>query len=256
MADKVVKSVTQVGPDVIITYTDLSTKKVSSLKATDEIATAKLAGSYVQGNQTKGSAFGTSAQTGGETNNSTTIVTPENLTAYYQQAISSKADGYAKIRSSLIAAGLLGKGSKSLSSVQSAWLSVLQGASADGTDPYTYIANIKKQGVGLDTTASQKQNPYSQVNIWDPTKATDYITQLTQSILNREPTEKELTSLQKQLSDAQKKNALNTTYKTDPKTGKVTSTQTGGLDEQQFLTDLLKKNPDYSKIKEAGTTAA
>ena len=256
MADKVVKSVTQLGPDVIITYTDLSTKKVSALKATDEIATAKLAGSYVQGNQTPAAPFGTNVQTGGGTNNSTTIVTPENLTAYYQQALSSKADGYAKIRSALVGAGLLGKGSKSLSSVQNAWLSVLQGASADGTDPYSYIANIKKQGVGLDTAASQKQNPYSQINVWDPTKAIDYITQLTQSILNREPTEKELTSLQKQLSDAQKKNALNTTYKTDPKTGKVTSTQTGGLDEQQFLTDLLKKNPDYSKIKEAGTTAA
>jgi len=257
MADKAVKSVTQIGPDVIITYTDLSTKKVSALNATQEIAQAKLAGTLKQGNQTPaGSAFGTNTQNGGTTNNSTTIVTPENLTAYYQQAISSKADGYAKIRSSLVSAGLLGKGSKSLGAVQSAWLSVLQGASADGTDPYTYIANIKSQGVGLDTTTSQKQNPYSQITVWDPTKAKDYITQLTTNLLNREPTATELNDLSKQLSDAQKKAALNTTYKTDPKTGKVTSTQTGGLDEQQFLTDLLKKNPDYSKVKEAGTTAA
>ena len=256
MADKVVKSVTQLGPDVIITYTDLSTKKVSALKATDEIATAKLAGSYVQGCQTKGDAFGTNLPTGGATNNSTPVVTSENLTAYYQQALSSKSDGYAKIRKALIGANLIGKGTKSPASVQNSWLSVLQGASADGIDPYTYIANIKKQGAGLDETASQKQNPYSQINIWDPTKATDYITQLSQNILNREPTAGELESLKTQLTDAQKKNALNTTYKTDPKTGKVTSTQTGGLDEQQFITDLLKKNPDYSKIKEAGTTAA
>jgi len=257
MADKAVKSVTQIGPDVIITYTDLSTKKVSALDATNEIAQAKLAGTLKQGNQTPaGSAFGTNFQNGGTTNNSTTIVTPENLTAYYQQALSSKSDGYTKIRSALLGAGLISKGTKSLSSVQNAWLSVLQGASADGTDPYSYIANIKSQGAGLDETTSQKQNPYSQITVWDPTKAKDYITQLTTNILNREPTATELNDLSKQLSDAQKKAALNTTYKTDPKTGKVTSTQTGGLDEQQFLTDLLKKNPDYSKVKEAGTTAA
>ena len=257
MADKAVKSVTQL-PDgnVIIAYTDLSTKKVSALNATQEIATAKLAGTLKQGGQTPAAAFGTSIQTGSGTNNSTQIVTPENLTAYYQQAISSKADGYAKIRSALLGAGLISKGTKSLSSVQNAWLSVLQGASADGTDPYSYIANIKSQGAGLDETTSQKQNPYSQITVWDPTKAKDYITQLTTNILNREPTATELNDLSKQLSDAQKKAALNTTYKTDPKTGKVTSTQTGGLDEQQFLTDLLKKNPDYSKVKEAGTTAA
>ena len=257
MADKAVKSVTQIGPDVIITYTDLSTKKVSALDATNEIAQAKLAGTLKQGNQTPaGSAFGTNFQNGGTTNNSTTIVTPENLTAYYQQALSSKSDGYTKIRSALLGAGLISKGTKSLSSVQNAWLSVLQGASADGTDPYSYIANIKSQGAGLDETTSQKQNPYSQITVWDPTKAKDYITQLTTNLLNREPTATELNDLSKQLSDAQKKAALNTTYKTDPKTGKVTSTQTGGLDEQQFLTDLLKKNPDYSKVKEAGTTAA
>lgn len=257
MADKAVKSVTQLGSDVIITYTDLSTKKVSALNATNEIAQAKLAGTLKQGNQTPaGSAFGTNAQNGGTTNNSTTIVTPENLTAYYQQALSSKSDGYTKIRKALLDAGQIGKGTKSAGSVQNAWLTVLQGASADGLDPYSYLANIKQQGAGLDTTASQKQNPYSQITVWDPTKAKDYITQLTTNLLNREPTATELNDLSKQLSDAQKKAALNTTYKTDPKTGKVTSTQTGGLDEQQFLTDLLKKSPDYSKVKEAGTTAA
>ena len=242
MADKAVKSVTQLGSDVIITYTDLSTKKVSALNAQNEIAQAKLAGTLKQGNQTPGTgpAFGTTGTNGGSTNNTTQIVTPENLTAYYQQALSSKADGYAKIRKALIGANLIGKGTKSLSSVQNAWLSVLQGASADGTDPYSYIANIKSQGAGLDETTSQKQNPYSQITVWDPTKAKDYITQLSTSLLKREPTATELADLSKQLSDAQKKAALNTTYKTDPKTGKVTSTQTGGLDEQQFLTDLLK----------------
>lgn len=259
MADKAVKSVTQLSDgNVIITYTDLSTEKKSALKATNEIAKARLAGTLLKGNQNPGTgaAFGTTGQTGSDTNNATPVVTPENLTAYYQQALSSKAGGYAKIRSALLGANLITKGTKSLSSVQNAWLSVLQGASADGTDPYTYIANIKRQGAGLDQADATKNKPYSQITIWDPTKTKDYITQLSVDLLNREPTEQELTNLQNKLTAAQKKNPLDVTYKTDPKTGKVTATQTGGIDEQQFITDLLKKSPDYIKVKEAGTTAA
>jgi len=259
MADKVVKSVTQLSDgNVIVTYTDLSTKKLSALKATNEIAQAKLAGAYVQGDKTpgSGSAFGTNPQNGGDTNSTTPVVTSDNLTAYYQQALSSKAGGYAKIRSALLGAGLISKGTKSLSSVQNAWLSVLQGASADGTDPFSYIANIKRQGAGLDQTAAQQNKPYSQITVWDPTKTKDYITQLSLDILKREPTPEELTSLQSQLAAAQKKNPLNTVYKTDPKTGKTTATQTGGLDEQQFITDVLKKSPEYTKVKEAATTGA
>ena len=257
MADKAVKSVVGL-PDgnVIITYNDLTTEKKSALKAGPEIAGAKLGGTY----QNNPGAFGNTQTNGGGTNNPTVgagvIVTPENYAAYYQQALSSKADGYSKIRSALIAAGHLGKGVKSPASVQNTWATILQGASADGLDPYSYLNNLKKQGAGLDTTATTKQNPYSQITVWDPTKAKDYITQLSQTLLNREPTAEELVSLQTQLTNAQKKNALNTTYKTDPKTGKVTSTQIGGLDEQQFITDLIKKSPDYSKVKEAGTTAA
>jgi len=259
MADKAIKSVTQVGSDVIVTYTDLSTKKMSALQATNEIAKAKLAGAYVQGNQnpsSSGAAFGTNDANGGSTNNTTPIVTQENLTAYYKQALSSKADGYAKIRKALLDANLITKGTRSLSSVQNAWLSVLQGASADGTDPFSYIANIKRQGAGLDQTAAQQNKPYSQITVWDPTKTKDYITQLSLDILKREPTPEELTSLQSQLAAAQKKNPLNTVYKTDPKTGKTTATQTGGLDEQQFITDVLKKSPEYTKVKEAATTGA
>ena len=55
MADKAVKSVTQLSDgNVIVTYTDLSTKKMSALKATEEIKQAKLANAYVKGDQTPG----------------------------------------------------------------------------------------------------------------------------------------------------------------------------------------------------------
>jgi hypothetical protein len=262
MADKIAKSVTGL-PDgsVIVAYTDKSTLKKKATDASQEIGLAKQMGTYFAGGQTQnnssGAAFGTTNSTGASTNVSNNpVVTSENLTAYYQQALSSKSDGYAKVRKAMLDAGIISKGTKSLSSISSAWGNVLQGAQAGGQDPFSYLSDIKSQGVGLDTTTAQKQNPYSQVTVWDPTKTKDYITQLSQTLLNREPTSEELTSLQNQLTAAQKNNPLNTVYKTDSKTGKVTATQTGGLDEQQFITDLLKKSPDYSKVKEAGTTAA
>ncbi len=256
MADKSVKSVVGL-PDgnVIITYNDNSTEKKSALKAGPEIAGAKLGGTY----QNNPGAFGTSQTNGAGTNNPAVtagaIVTPENYAAYYQQALSSKAEGYSKIRSALISAGQLGKGVKSPASVQNTWATILQGASADGLDPYTYLNNLKKQGAGLDQTGTTTPTPYSQITVWDPTKAKNVITQLTSNLLNREPTANELNQLQSALADAQKKAALNTVYTKD-KSGKTVATQTGGLDETQFLTDLIKKSPDYSKVKEAGTTAA
>lgn len=263
MATPGVKSVTQnLDGTVTVTYTNNSIKNMPLGSASKEISQAKLAGTFIPsttiplkpGASTSGTAFGSTPNTGGATNN--TVVTAENLPGYYQQALSSKSDGYAKIRKALLGANLITKGTKSLSSVQNTWLSVLQGAAQDGLDPYTYISKIKASGAGLDTAAAQKQTPYAQITEWDPTKAKDYITQLSLDILKREPTPEELTNLKDKLTAAQKKNELLTTYKTDPKTGKVVAHQVGGLDEQQFLTDLIKQSPDYAKVKEAGTASA
>jgi hypothetical protein len=243
MADKPVKSVTQLSDgNVIVTYTDLSTKKMSALNATNEIAKAKLAGSYVKGDQTPGAAFGTSIQTGAGTNNTTPIVTSENLTAYYQQALSSKADGYSKIRSALTNAGLLGKGSKSLSSVQNAWLSVLQGASQDGTDPYSYIANIKRQGAGLDTAAgSTNTGTRSYPTITNATDAEANINKAFQERLGRDATTQEAKDFTKTLNDFETKNPTKVTYSAN---GQKTF---GGLNIGQYLSDVIDKDAALKK---------
>lgn len=266
MADKAVKSVTQLSDgNVIITYTDLSTVKKSALQATNEIAKAKLAGAYIQGNQNPGTgaAFGTSGTTGANTNSTTPVVTSENLTAYYQQALSSKNDGYAKIRQALLGANLITKGTRSLSSVQNAWLSVLQGASADGTDPYTYIANIKRQGVGLDQTGNEPPKPYTQVAPWDKGQAKENITAEFISTLHREPTAQELTDLTNKVIAAQKASPTKTIYTKDPKTGGTIATTIPSIDEKQFIKDAVMAIPgkekgttEYGKIKEAATTSA
>lgn len=248
-----VKSVTAL-PDgnVIITYTDLSTKKESALNATDEIKIAKLAGSYVQGAQTAPTAaFGTNTTNGGATNvTGNPVVDATNLTAYYQQALSSKADGYAKIRKAMLDAGIISKGTKGLSSVATAWGTVLQGAQAGGQDPFSYLSDIKKQGAGIDTgtTGSSTPQDYTQVSVWDPTKAKDLIYNITKSELHREPTQAELADYTTKLQAAQKSGASTTSYKKD-KSGKLVATTSGGLDEQQFVTDLVRGNADYAKVQ-------
>lgn len=236
---KTVKSIVEL-PDgnVIITYTDLSTEKKPASAASAEIATAKLGGRY-QNNPT---AFGTTNATGANVNLST-VPTQETLGQFYQKALSSSADGYSKIRTSLVNAGLISKGTKSLSSVQNAWLSVLQGAVQDQVDPFTYINKIKSQGAGLDIAGNEPPKPYEQIGIYDPTKAKDVITGVIVDLLHREPTPEEIATLTNKLTAAQKKNGSTTNYVKD-KSGKTIATTTGGLDEMQFLTDLVKKIKD------------
>ena len=271
MANKVVANValSADGKTAIITYNDGTSSTKAASSASTEINQAKLAGHLTQTPSTIAKpanvpggipAFGTSGTNGGATNSTapaklTDVATTDNFASLYQLAGSSKADGFSKIRSLLVGAGVISKGTKSLQSVQNAWQTVLQGAISDGLDPQTYLGNIKKQGVGLDTAATQGPTDYTQATIWDPTKTKDYITQLSTSLLNREPTAQELTDLKDQLTAAQKKNPTKTVYTKD-KSGKTVATTTGGLDEQQFLTDLIKKNPDYAKVKEAGTASA
>lgn len=268
MATKVVSSVvlSTDGKTAVITYNDGTKATKTAANATQEINQAKLGGHFTQqsANPTATSggipAFGTTGATGGGTNSTTPVkvsdvATKDNYASLYQLAGSSKSDGFAKIRSMLISAGVISKGTRSLASIQSAWDSVLQGAIGDNLDPATYLNNIKKQGIGLDTATTQGPTDYSQITVWDPTKTKDYITQLFIDLVHREPTAGEIADYGAQLKDAQKKNASKTSYTKDSK-GKTVATTTGGLDEQQFITDLIKKNPDYIKGKESATGAA
>lgn len=76
--------------------------------------------------------------------------------------------------------------------------------------------------------------------ISDPTQAAGTIQAVFQGLLNREATDKEVGALTKILVDAQKRNP----YKT------VDGVRTGGLDDRQFLTDLIKSGT-YEANKKA-----
>lgn len=166
------------------------------------------------------------------------------------------------IRTNLIKYGQLTKAeARDPNNLLNKWATIVAGAANDpdpaNRDPFKYAQSLQKQGFvsTYGQTPTTTPQPYTQISVWDPTKAKAEITGLFTSLLNREPTADELSGLQSQLKAAQQKAAAKTTYTKD-KSGAITATSTGGLDEQQFLTDLIKATPDYAKVKAAGLESA
>jgi len=84
--------------------------------------------------------------------------------------------------------------------------------------------------------------------VYTPTEAISTINAVSKSILGREATPEELTKLMASLKKAQSK-AITTTKYTMVDGVRVADT-TGNLDEVQFLSDIIKKNPEYDKRKQ------
>ena len=74
----------------------------------------------------------------------------------------------------------------------------------------------------------------------NPTQAKAYINNAYQSLLGRDATAAEVLSLTKKLNDAELKS----------KTKTVKGVTTGGINREQFLVDIIKARPEYSKRKE------
>ena len=171
------------------------------------------------------------------------------------QAYSAKNLGV--IRTNLIKYGQLTKAeARDPNNLLNKWAQIVYGAASDpdpkNKDPFVYAKELQKQGFGTTDTTGAIPKPYTQISVWDPTKAKDYITQLYTNLLNREPSAAELSDAQSKLKTAQQQAKSVTSYTKD-KSGGTVATTTGGIDEQQFLTDLIKQSPDYAKVKAAGT---
>jgi hypothetical protein len=82
------------------------------------------------------------------------------------------------------------------------------------------------------------------IRIWDPTKVAATVQDLSVKLLGREATPEEVVYLGKKLTDAQKKAGTKTQYA--KKAGKLISTVTGGIDEEQFLVDLFQKDKKFA----------
>jgi hypothetical protein len=79
-------------------------------------------------------------------------------------------------------------------------------------------------------------------NISNPTQAKATINSVVTNLLGREATDKEVKSITKQLTDAQKANP----FRQD-----ANGMTIGGVDAQQFVTDIFKAGEEYSSKKQA-----
>lgn len=90
-------------------------------------------------------------------------------------------------------------------------------------------------------------------NVLSPTEATAQINKVFQELLGRDATSAELTKFKKELAKAEKANPSITKYTTVG--GVTTSETTGGLDRDQFLTNLINKDVNLkSEIGKLKTT--
>jgi|688.fasta_scaffold164167_2 hypothetical protein len=111
--------------------------------------------------------------------------------------------------------------------------------------PFTVREYLTQEASGIigDTATAGGPSIREDIQIWNPTKAAGAIQDIVSSLLNREATPEEVALLAGKLKTAQTKAATRTQYVT--KGGKVTSTVTGGLDEQQFLIETIQKDKKF-----------
>jgi hypothetical protein len=114
-----------------------------------------------------------------------------------------------------------------------------------------FFQDIAARGLNVPVTAvagSGANLPTGYRPIYTPTQATSVINTVSKSILGREATPQELSKLIASLKKAQSQSITTTKYTMVD--GVKVANVTGDLDEVQFLTDIIKKNPEYDKRKQ------
>ena len=130
-------------------------------------------------------------------------------------------------------------------------MTTLENQSGQILDRNTFFNQKSNAGLAAPagTTGGAKLPiPTGTRTIYTPTEAISTINAVSKSILGREATPQELTKLMASLKKAQSK-AITTTKYTMVDGVRVADV-TGNLDEVQFLSDLIKKNPEYDQRKQ------
>jgi hypothetical protein len=114
-----------------------------------------------------------------------------------------------------------------------------------------FFQEISNRGLATPAAAaggSAINLPTGTRTVYTPTEAASIINTVSKSILGREATPEELSKLTASLKKAQSKAITTTKY--SMVNGVKVADVTGNLDEVQFLSDIIKKNPEYDKRKQ------
>lgn len=127
------------------------------------------------------------------------------------------------------------------------YLSKLASNIMASSDPLAKSGSLQNFFNKAITTATASNAPTAQQTIYEPGKAKSFVTGIFQNLLKRNPTEEELNKYVSVLKTQQEKpeSATKTVYKTI--NGVRTAITTTGLDEKQFLTDLITSAPEFAK---------
>lgn len=249
--------------EVLVTYDDGTTSKMTTEQARQlglagtPVKTGGPTGASASSQSLTPGAYGASVDTafqdpitGGAVAGAGTVPTkggPKTVAELVLQARNPK--NLSVIKSLLLDAGLISKGTKSISSIQNTWLQVVIGAQSSQMDPEDYIKQLKAGGFGQDVAEEQLPGVYPTIS--SETQAQSEINRAFQSQLGRDATSEEMAKFIPVLQKAQKENPTKQTYK--KVNGKRVQTTIQGLDAQQFLKNELQKLPEFSQKKVEAT---
>ena len=114
-----------------------------------------------------------------------------------------------------------------------------------------FLKNKAEDRAGIAGTGSKQYNPYATQIVYDPTKAKSTINNVVNDLLGREATVEEVKLYSDKLKKKQSEKASRSVTTYEIIDGVRTAKTTGGLDEVQFLTNIIQKTPEYKKAQTA-----
>lgn len=172
-----------------------------------------------------------------------TVLIP--ISSLIQKANDPKELG--KIRTALVANGILSKGTRSKQAITNAYVSVLVSAAATSMNPNDWMKQFKESGGGVDIKATIPTPDQVNIREYTPQAIKSIAEQIYIKAAGRVPSKKELTDLVTGLNLAESKKPTTTTY--TKKGGKVIAKTSGGIDEQQFITEQAKKASGFKETQ-------
>lgn len=119
--------------------------------------------------------------------------------------------------------------------------------------PREWLQNKAEEVQGTIGASQGGASVQKTTNVLSPTEATAEINKVFQGLLGRDATPAELKTFRAELTKAEKANPTKTTYKTIG--GVTTADTTGGIDREQFLTNLINNNAKLkSELNKLATT--
>jgi hypothetical protein len=114
-----------------------------------------------------------------------------------------------------------------------------------------YLIDEAENRAATASTGSREYNPYATQVVYDPTKAKSTINDVVNDLLGRDATVEEVKLYSDRLKKKQSGKASRSVTTYEMIDGVRTAKTTGGLDEVQFLTNIIQKTPEFKKAQTA-----